>query len=327
MKLRLLSIGLLLVTLPCSAYSERFVLMTPETKDQSDFQPWLYHAFKAPETVIVAVPYHKGDKKYWLVRTNRNLSEDEFNMRTIIHSNNSRPLPDHIEFVSKLSPYDPTEASGVGGEIGIIYVRIRSDALNNYYVVHDFPDVVDDGGDYRTYKLSAYAVDSFEAGQDRISEYFKARRENQKAVEAQLEKLVAALNEDGGWWQNGLYVPVILPADAKAEDVLNQALQSLGDDSPLKEKHRVLGVRKVTLNKKAFHAVLLDSPHGTAIFLCEHGNDGSWWTRFIPFPNEEKKANKNANEANTWSEPINGLQARLTLEERPKVNGTRLLTC
>jgi hypothetical protein len=325
MKLKLLFIGLLLVTLPCSAYSARFVLMTPETKDQSDFQPWLYHAFKTPETVIVAVPYHKGDKKYWLVRTNRTLSDDELDLRTIIHSHNSRPLPDHIESVSKLSPYDPTEASGIGEEIGIIYVRIHRDALNNYYVVHDFPDGVDDGGDYRTYKLAAYAVDSFEAGQDRIAEYFKARRENPKIVEAHLDKLVAALNEDGGWWQNGLYAPVILPADAKAEDVLSRALQSLDESSPLKEKHRVLGVRKIMLNKKAFLAVLLDYPHGTAIFLCEHENDGSWWTRFIPFPNEEKKANKNTNEANTWSEPINGLQARLTLEEKPKVNGTRLL--
>ena len=177
MKSKLLLVGLFLVTLPCSAYSARFVLMTPETKDQSDFQPWLYHAFKAPETVIVAVPYHKGDKKYWLVRANRTLSEDELNMRTIIHdSHNSRPLPDHIESVSKLSPYGSTDASSVGEAIGLIYVRIRRDALKNYYVVHDFPDGVDDGGDYRTYKLAAYAIDSYDLGQDRISEYFKARR-------------------------------------------------------------------------------------------------------------------------------------------------------
>jgi hypothetical protein len=148
--------------------------MTPRTENQSEFQPWLYHAFKAPDTVIVAVPYHKGDKKYWLVRTTRTLSDDEFNLRTIIHSHNSRGLPDHIESVSKLAPYEPAES---GGEIGIIYVRIRRDALENYYVVHDFPDGVDDGGDYRTYNLAAYAVDSFELGQDRISELFKARQD------------------------------------------------------------------------------------------------------------------------------------------------------
>ena len=180
MKTRLLLIGFMLSLPQCSAYSARLVLMTPETKDQSDFQPWLYHAFNAPETVIVAVPYHKGEKKYWLVRANRTLSDNELSFRTIIHSQNSRELPDHIESVSKLSPYDTAEASGVGEEIGIIYVRIRRDALKNYYVVHDFPDEVDDGGEYRTYKLAAYAVDSFELGQDRISEYFKARHDERE---------------------------------------------------------------------------------------------------------------------------------------------------
>jgi hypothetical protein len=172
---------LLLISLPCLGFSARFVLMTPETKDQAEYQPWLYYAFKAPETVIVAVPYHKGDKQYWLVRANRILSDDELNLRTIIHSQNSRALPDHIESVSKLAPYDPTEASGDGEAIGIIYVRIRRDALKNYYVVHDFPVGVDDGGDYRTYKLAAYRVDSFGAGQDRISEYFKTRRMEREA--------------------------------------------------------------------------------------------------------------------------------------------------
>ena len=152
--------------------------MTPRTESQSEFQPWLYHASKAPETVIVAVPYHKGDKKYWLVRTTRTLSDDELNLRTIIHSQNSRELPHHIESVSKLAPYEPSDS---GEAIGIIYVRIRRDALKNYYVVHDFPDGVDDGGDYRTYNLAAYAVDSYELGQDRISEYFKARREERES--------------------------------------------------------------------------------------------------------------------------------------------------
>ena len=151
--------------------------MTPRTENQSEFQPWLYHAFKAPETVIVAVPYHKGDKKYWLVRATRTLSDDELNLRTIIHSQNSRELPDHIESVSKLAPYEPSES---GKAIGIIYVRIRGDSLKNYYVVHDFPDGVDDGGDYRTYNLAAYAVDSFELGQNRIAEYFKARYEERE---------------------------------------------------------------------------------------------------------------------------------------------------
>ena len=172
----------MLISLPCLAYSERFVLMTPETKDQAEFQPWLYHAFKAPDTVIVAVPYHKGDKQYWLVRANRILSDDELNLRTIIHSQSTRSLPDHIESVSKLAPYNQTEVSAVNETIGIIYFRIRRAALKNYYVVHDFPEGVDDGGDYRTYKLSAYAVDSFELGQNRISEYLKLHRENQEGV-------------------------------------------------------------------------------------------------------------------------------------------------
>jgi len=169
--------------------------MTPETKDQAEFQPWLHHAFKAPETVIVAVPYHKGDKKYWLVRTTRTLSDDEFNLRNIIHSRNSRELPDHIESVSKLAPYEPAEA---GEAIGLIFVRIRRDALKNYYVVHDFPDGVDDGGDYRTYNLAAYAIDSFELGQDRISEYFKVRKEERENRPQSLPEKSEESSQGGG---------------------------------------------------------------------------------------------------------------------------------
>jgi hypothetical protein len=169
--------------------------MTPRTENQSEFQPWLYYAPKAPETVIVAVPYHKGDKKYWLVRTTRTLSDDELNLRAIIHSQNSRELPDHIESVSKLAPYESAEA---GEAIGIIYVRIRRDALKNYYVVHDFPDGVDDGGDYRTYNLAAYAVDSNELGQDRISEYFKARHDVHENRPKSLPEKLKESEQGGG---------------------------------------------------------------------------------------------------------------------------------
>ncbi len=171
--------------------------MTPDTKDQSDFQPWLYQAFKDAETVIVAVPYHKGDKQYWLVRANRTLSPDELNLRKIIHSQNTSPLPDHIESVSKLSPDDTTEARSGGEAIGIIYVRIRRDALRNYYVVHDFPDGVDDGGDFRTYKLAAYAVDSFALGQDRMSEYFKGRREERENRPISSPEITKESEQDG----------------------------------------------------------------------------------------------------------------------------------
>ena len=157
--------------------------MTPETEDQSEFQPWLYDAFKSSDTVIVAVPYHKGKKKYWLVRSNRTLTDEELDLRPITESQNSRALPDYIEFVSKLSPFDSGNADSSEEPIGIIYVRIRRDALKNYYVVHDFPVGVDDGGDYRTYKLAAYGVDSFGVGQDRISEYFKARQMEREARE------------------------------------------------------------------------------------------------------------------------------------------------
>jgi len=104
--------------------------------------------------------------------------------------------------------------------------------------------------------------------------------------------LVAALNEDGGLWQNGLFVPIKLPKDAKIEAVIEEALKSQPKDSPLKAAHKILEIRKVTVNQKPFVAVLLSYPHASVVFLCEYSTTGSWWSRFHTFPNEKIKPNK-----------------------------------
>jgi len=166
----------LLCTVPCMGFFSAFVVMTPDAgKGQAEFQPWLYHPLEDSDTVIVAVPHHQGDKKYWLVKTTRELAENELNLRSVIQLG-SRPLPAHIESVSKLSAYESLGEPEAGEDLGVIYVRIRREALNEFYIVHDFPTGVDDGGYYRTYQLSAYPIDSFGVGQDKMWQFFEARR-------------------------------------------------------------------------------------------------------------------------------------------------------
>lgn len=104
--------------------------------------------------------------------------------------------------------------------------------------------------------------------------------------------LVAGLNEDGGWWQNGLFVPIKLPRDAKIEAVIEEGLKSQPKDSPLKAAHKILEIRKVTVNQKPFVAVLLSYPHASVVFLCEYSTADSWRSRFHTFPNEKSKPNK-----------------------------------
>jgi len=107
-----------------------------------------------------------------------------------------------------------------------------------------------------------------------------------------IDMLVAALNEDGGWWKNGLSQPVELPADAKAEDVLKKAIEIQPKDSPHRAEYKILKVRKVAINDKPYVTILLEYPTGLVIFLCDSQFEGSWWNRFIVIPNEAKKPNK-----------------------------------
>ena len=108
-----------------------------------------------------------------------------------------------------------------------------------------------------------------------------------------IDSLVAALNDDGGLWQNGLMTPVRLPKNAKIQAIVKGALELQPEDSPLNEQYRILEERNVTINERPFVAVLMDYKHTTAILLCEYQFKERWWQRFYQFPKqEEKKQNK-----------------------------------
>jgi hypothetical protein len=94
--------------------------------------------------------------------------------------------------------------------------------------------------------------------------------------------LVARLNKTMGLWKNGIYIPINLPAEAKAQEVLNKALEFKHKDSSLRKKHKVVEVRKVTVNGVHF-AVLLDYPDGSRIFLCRY-EGAAWWHNFYKVP-------------------------------------------
>ena len=107
-----------------------------------------------------------------------------------------------------------------------------------------------------------------------------------------IKSLVAALNEDGGWWQNGLFTPVSLPGNAKVEEIIVAALKTHPEDSPFQARRKVIEARKVTANRKPFVAVHLEYPDQTVIVMCEFLDDKSWWCRFTPLPIKIEEQNK-----------------------------------
>ena len=113
----------------------------------------------------------------------------------------------------------------------------------------------------------------------------------QQKEDGYIDVLVAALNEDGGWWKNGLSQQVELPEDATAEEVLKAAIKLEPKDSPHRANYKIMENGKVTINNHPYLVMLLEYPTGLVIFLCDNMFKGSWWNRFIPIPNK-KEPNK-----------------------------------
>lgn len=95
--------------------------------------------------------------------------------------------------------------------------------------------------------------------------------------------LVEALNKDGGWWKNGLFSHIKLPADAMPEDVMHKAIEAENAQNKPQQKYKILETRKVLINKMPYYAVLFNRSEKGGIFLCSYEGD-SWWNRFVEVP-------------------------------------------
>lgn len=141
---------------PAVGFFSQFVILTPNAgREHQEFQPWLYSDRNQPEIVSVVIPFHKGMKKYWLISATHALEDDQLNFRSLITAS-YKPIPKYITTIIPLCPQ--LDDLGQPEAAGFIVFRVRRDELARHYVYHDFSVGVDDGGYFRTYKLSAYPI-------------------------------------------------------------------------------------------------------------------------------------------------------------------------
>jgi len=176
--LKLLAAIVTIGVIPAAGFTSDFVILTPDADHRHDeLQPWLYYVETAPEIVTVVIPFHKGGKKYWLVTAARPLPDEQLNFRNLIWLSHN-PLPDYITSIVPLSPH--LDNVGQPEKAGFITFLVRKEDLAKHYVYNDFATGVDDGGDYRTYKLSSYKVTKqFEGTRIREMEASSAMREKE----------------------------------------------------------------------------------------------------------------------------------------------------
>ena len=151
-------VAIFTIFLSHSAYGifSAFELLTPKSGSvHDDYQPWVCETWNQPDILTIFIPFHKGQKKYWLVSATHALNDEQLNFRPLITASYT-PIPKHIVSIVPLSPNLDDHGKPVQG--GFLTFRIRRENLPKFYVYHDFSVGVDDGGYYRTYKLSSYPI-------------------------------------------------------------------------------------------------------------------------------------------------------------------------
>jgi hypothetical protein len=100
----------------------------------------------------------------------------------------------------------------------------------------------------------------------------------QASIPDPIDRLVARLNADTGYWLNGPFPSINLPDDALPETVLAKVYG---------RKFRVIEVRRVRLTSAGgdFWAALVDSNQRTAIVvLLTYLGDQNWWIHLFDVP-------------------------------------------
>jgi hypothetical protein len=105
-----------------------------------------------------------------------------------------------------------------------------------------------------------------------------------------IKMLVKKLNATNGMWGNGKFSQILLPKNAKPEEVVAQAIKYKRINT-----YQVREMRKVEINVSAgmikpCTAVLVDSNLGTKILLFSYELNELWWSRWYDIP--ENKPNQ-----------------------------------
>lgn len=147
------SLVLLLVTFPTFASFSMFLSISPANENNNqDIRPTIK---SKGDSVAVSIPYIEGERKYWLIVSDKMLPTHKQNFRDVIWSGNivhpgiiliaplGYPFQEHPDqLVSKDKP-----------EIQIVLPRTL--AMHSY-IYYDYPKSIYDGGFYYTIDIPSY---------------------------------------------------------------------------------------------------------------------------------------------------------------------------
>jgi len=102
-----------------------------------------------------------------------------------------------------------------------------------------------------------------------------------------INKIVLKLNSDKyGMWVNGFHPIISLPANAKPEEVIAEAVKMVGFDAGHIKTYKIVEIRKVEFNAPNMRncsAALIASDLGLKVLLFKfekYENGSNWWTRW-----------------------------------------------
>ena len=87
-----------------------------------------------------------------------------------------------------------------------------------------------------------------------------------------IDRLVIRLSSTHGFWTNGLYQPVRLPATVSARDVVSKVLERQFSS------YQILKIRQVHISSELCTAALVRIDSGEKVVLIKYEADG-WWNR------------------------------------------------
>lgn len=120
---------------------------------------------------------------------------------------------------------------------------------------------------------------------------FSSCTRQQTCMKDPINRLVKDLNSTNGKWINGIYSPILLPADSSPETVLKEALREYGytKGSRRINTYLIREVRDVEINvgnMYTFSAVFVETDVWRKILLFRQDEPGQWWTRFYDISDE-----------------------------------------
>lgn len=128
-----------------------------------------------------------------------------------------------------------------------------------------------------------------ELNKDKTAEFFSNPLQIEIAKNSDpIAELAKRLSQDL-LWHNGLFPELKLPANASAEEVVEQVFRMTGFAKGRVSTYKLIEVRKVAISGEEFSAALAETDIGEKIVLFRYSPDGRiWWSRVYDAGKKEK---------------------------------------